>query len=176
MSLPMSVTSDQLQTVWITSGHCSASEIFTGLMSRGFWEPVLVWSASLFKEENGLFFLAATRYKQAPTKQKMDYIYRHFIANGKKEVPRSINIPNPARVRTFELVTGAQTKHFHGGCRLDAFEHAVAGLTDVVRNGIDHEFNTARKRPDGTTFKMLANQNMMLNKELDELARLGIQL
>jgi hypothetical protein len=113
MSIPMSVDSDRLRQVYTISGHCSATDILTGGMSRGFWEPVLIWSASQFQEENGLFFLAATKYRQAPTKAKMDYIYRHFVGHGKTLADRAINLPSAARERTFELVTGAQTKHFH---------------------------------------------------------------
>jgi hypothetical protein len=176
MSIPMSVDSDRLRQVYTISGHCSATDILTGGMSRGFWEPVLIWSASQFQEENGLFFLAATKYRQAPTKAKMDYIYRHFVGHGKTLADRAINLPSAARERTFELVTGAQTKHFHGGCRMDAFDEAMSGLRGYLMADINQRFGQALKSPEGTTYRMLAGQNIKLNKELDEMARLGLNL
>lgn len=176
MNMPMSVTTERLREVSIISGHSSAMDILTGGLSRSFWEPVLVWNASQFQEENGLFFLAATKYRQAPTKAKMDYIYRHFIGHGKSLADRAINLNAAARERTFELVTGAQTKHCHGGCRMDAFDPAISGLKAFLMADINHRFGQALKGPDGTTYKMLAGQNMQMNKELGEMAQLGLYL
>lgn len=176
MSLPSSVTCYQLRNVYSISGNCLATEIFTSVMPRSFWEPVLVWSASQFQEESALFFLAATRYRQAPTKQKMNYIYRHFVGHGRTLAVRGLNIGSDARERTFELVTGAQTQHYHGGCRIDAFDHATTSLAGYLNHDINQRFGDALRKDPETKFTMLAAQNMEIQQELTDMSRLGLNL
>lgn len=176
MSIPMSVTSDQLRGASGFAGQRSVAQIFSDFMPRTCWQPVLIWSASLFQDENGLFFLAAAKYKQAPTKQKMDYIYRHFVGHGRNLPDRAVNLTSAARERTFEIVTGSQTRHFYGGCRADAFDDAVFGLRGYLGDGVNRQFSEALRTAAGTTFTMQARQNARLNEELEEMSRLGMQL
>jgi hypothetical protein len=138
------------------------------------WQPLLIWSTSLFLEENLLFMAAAAKYEQAPTQQKMHLIYNRYVGHGRAEAPRRVNIPNNAQDTTMEIVTGARTKALPGGCRRDAFTAAVTALRGFVTNDINNRFGAALRQPADTTFTMMEGRAVELEKELRLLKEVGI--
>jgi hypothetical protein len=52
----------------------------------------------------------------------------------------------------------------------------MSGLKGYLMSDINQRFGQALKSPEGTTYKMLAGQHIKLNKELGEMARLGLDL
>jgi hypothetical protein len=184
MGLPISVTSDQLRAAQAAAKNAAqirqdekftVTEILASRPPKSSWEPVLVWSASQFMEESVLFMLAVQKYKTAPTQQKMDYIHKHFVGHGKRLADRAINIPSDSRERVFELVTGAQTRARNGGCRADAFDTAIEGLNFQLKFDINNRFGRAVAQPTGT-YSMTASQKTILEQELADFDRLGMNL
>jgi|SRR5690242_5195142 len=184
MSLPISVTSDDLRAAQAAAKRAArvaddekftVTEILASRPPKNCWEPVLVWSASQFMEESTLFMLAVQKYKAAPTQQKMDYIYKHFVGHGKRLADRAINIPSDSRERVFELVTGSQTRARNGGCRADAFDKAIEGLNFQLKFDMNNRFGRAVAQP-AAKFSMTASQKTMLEQELADFDRLGMNL
>jgi len=176
MGVPQSVTTAELQAASAAAGNRPAVDIFLSQPQKRSWEPMLVWSASQFLEENTLFMLAVAKYKLAPTQQKMDYIYKRFVGHGSQRPEREINIPSEARETIFEIVTGARTRSAPGGCRADAFDAGVQGLRGQVASDINGRFGGALRKDPGSKFTISAAQKALIDRELADFNRLGINL
>jgi hypothetical protein len=184
MALPQLVTAKDLETA---ANKVDPWDLFTGNPPRERWEPVLVWSASQFQDENLMFLLAAKEYARAPNQGKMDYIYKEFIGRGSAapgvkskatvvrglQAPREINIASAARDTTFERVTGARTRSGPNGCRPDAFDDAVWALGQQLKFDINGRFWRCVQQDAKTAFRMKPGQAAVLEKELNDLKQLG---
>jgi len=184
MALPQLVTSGDLKTA---ANTVDPWDLFLGNPPRERWEPVLVWSASQFQDENLMFLLAAKEYARAPNQRKMDYIYREFIGRGSAapavrgnakavrglQAPREINIASAARETTFERVTGARTRSGPNGCRPDAFDDAAWALGQQLKFDINGRFWKCASQAAETKFRMKPGQAIVLEKELNDLKQLG---
>ena len=176
MGVPQSVTTAELQVASAAAGDRPAIDIFLSQPQKRLWEPMLVWSASQFLEENTLFMLAVSKYKLAPTQQKMDYLYKRFVGHGKQRPDREINIPSAARETIFEIVTGARTRSGPGGGRADAFDAGVRGLRGQVASDINGRFDGALHKDPGNKFTISAAQKSAIDRELADFSKIGINL
>ena len=174
MALPRRVTIPELQEAFEKGGNQDPPDIMMGPNVGHCWQPLLIWSASQFLEENLLFMAAAAKYQQQPTQQKMQLIYRRYVGHGRAEAPRRVNIPNKVQDETMEIVTGARTKALPGGCRRDAFLGAVGALRAFVSNDINNRFGAALRQPAGTTFTMMEGRAVELETDLRLLREVGI--
>jgi len=176
MGVPQSVTTAELIAAYEAANYRPAVDIFLSQPRRRCWEPMLVWSASQFLEENTLFMLAVSKYRLAPTQQKMDYIYKRFVGHGKQRPDREINIPSEARETIFEIVTGSRTRNGPGGCRADAFDAGIQGLRGQVASDINGRFGGALHKDPHSTFTISMSQKSLIDRELADFSRIGINL
>jgi len=176
MGVPLSVTTADLRAASLAAGNRPPIDILLGQPARRLWEPLLVWCASQFLEENALFMLAVPKYKVAPTQPKMDHLYKHFVGHGAQRPDREINIPSDAREQIFEIVTGARTRQTGTGCRADAFDAGITGLRGQVANDINGRFGGALRKDTTAKFTITPSQASVIDRELADFTRLGLNL